>query len=412
MASRIRTAIVYLWCLLQVNYGWTQPRKTAQSIFVQSKNYFLLTLLEKDKNVRRLLEYDPVLSQLVMDKQKQIVAALPKNDFHLLVKAILFSRQECDTISYHLSHLYDVSHSLQRLVKEQLAPSGCYSLYNKLSYKDQLLKAFELDANGINWTIAVYGSGQKPHYPDIDSISFNVNTLRYSDMVKLTVKGALSNTTGNKLFFELPMQCALAFLYANERMDAAAYEPMSKTVNKLAFQKALLTNWTNYAYSTLLVPGEGPEQHGVAIDPIGKQRCRLAAQIFGQSLAPFIIVSGGKVHPYKTAYCEAEQMKKYLIDSLKVPEYAIIMEPHARHTTTNIRNGVRLMIRYGFPAGKPGLIVTDKDDNDYITTMEKRCMNELGYIPYKLGKRVNDTGLEFFPVKGDLQINSTEPLDP
>jgi uncharacterized SAM-binding protein YcdF (DUF218 family) len=118
------------------------------------------------------------------------------------------------------------------------------------------------------------------------------------------------------------------------------------------------------------------------------------------------------VHPYKTKYCEAEEMKKYLMDSLKIEENAIIMEPHARHTTTNMRNAVRLMIEYHFPIVKPGLIVSDKADNDYIEGMAERCMIELQYVPYILGNRVSDTQLEFYSKTEAIQINSTEPLDP
>jgi hypothetical protein len=160
------------------------------------------------------------------------------------------------------------------------------------------------------------------------------------------------------------------------------------------------------------VPGEGPETYEEVISPGGIERCKLAANAYEDGLAPFILVSGGKVHPYKTKYCEAEEMKKYMVEKLGIPENAIIMEPHARHTTTNLRNAVRLMLQYRFPEGKPGLIVTDKDDNDYIAKMDGRCKAELGYVPYKLGNRVSATELEFFAVPDAFQINPLEPLDP
>ena len=80
---------------------------------------------------------------------------------------------------------------------------------------------------------------------------------------------------------------------------------------------------------------------------------------------PFIIVSGGRVHPFKTQYIEAVEMKHYMIDVLGIPTSAIIIDPFARHTTTNVRNAGHMIMDYGFqkinglwsPAVKPILIM-------------------------------------------------------
>ena len=60
------------------------------------------------------------------------------------------------------------------------------------------------------------------------------------------------------------------------------------------------------------------------------------------------------------------EMKKYLMNHLKVPENAIIMEPHARHTTTNLRNGARLIYRYGIPFDKAALTSTSRGQSSSI----------------------------------------------
>lgn len=105
-------------------------------------------------------------------------------------------------------------------------------------------------------------------------------------------------------------------------------------------------------------------------------------------------------------------MKKYLVNELHVPESAVIMEPHARHTTTNMRNTVRLIYQYNFPAKKPAVVITDKSQLDAIMNMNARCERELKYVPYQLGKRLADTEVEFYPVPEAMQINAHEPLDP
>jgi hypothetical protein len=39
-------------------------------------------------------------------------------------------------------------------------------------------------------------------------------------------------------------------------------------------------------------------------------------------------------------------------------------------------------------------------------------VNELGYVPYKNGKRLSNTLTEFFALASSLQIDLDEPIDP
>ncbi len=39
-------------------------------------------------------------------------------------------------------------------------------------------------------------------------------------------------------------------------------------------------------------------------------------------------------------------MNRYLIEVYGISESAILLEPHARHTTTNLRNGMREILAY------------------------------------------------------------------
>lgn len=188
---------------------------------------------------------------------------------------------------------------------------------------------------------------------------------------------------------------------------------MEKTVNKAAYDYNKQVNWDKYKYSVILVPGAGPDQYDVALSGGGMLRCRLAVLQYHKGLAPFIMVSGGKVHPYKTKYNEAQQMKKFLMETLKIPEHTILMEPHARHTTNNMRNAARLIFRYGFPMEKPALTSTLKSQSYYITeTVQKRSEKELGYSPYNNGKRLSDTEAEFYPLSISLQLDFDEPMNP
>ena len=199
----------------------------------------------------------------------------------------------------------------------------------------------------------------------------------------------------------------------NEREQAADFEPMTETENKAAYQRVKTIKWDAFKYSVIVVPGAGPDIPTVALSAEGMLRCRLAAIQYRKGMAPYILVSGGKVHPYKTKYCEATEMKKFLIDKLKIPENAIIIDPHARHTTTNMRNAARLIYRYGIPFNKPGISCTTRGQSNMIgVTLIDRCLKELHEAPYRNGLRLSETEIEFYPLLEALHINPTEPIDP
>jgi len=105
-------------------------------------------------------------------------------------------------------------------------------------------------------------------------------------------------------------------------------------------------------------------------------------------------------------------MKKYLVRELGIPEEAILIEPHARHSTTNMRNASRLAYRYGIPDTKKILIVTDPVQNGFLTVMQKRFLDELGYLPYRGLEKLGGEESEFYPVRECVQPNPLDPLDP
>ncbi len=381
--------------------------------WIEVKNYKLLSLIEQDKAVSQLLSADAELSKLTQSHIDSINAAVNNcNDAGCYIHSMEMSDAEIKKVSNRLMRLYQPGNALGRLVNKQLIPSAAYNLYKNVGPAELLVKAWEQDAAGINYIIEVYAGGKKPNYPLIDSISFNTKQKRYKNFVYDAAVVLAGDVKKDRLFFQPSLQAALLFLQLNERQDPANYEPMITTVNKAAAERVPHVQWSKYKYTLLLVPGAGPENLTTPLSAEGMLRCRLAAQYFQEGQVPFIMVSGGKVHPYKTPYCEAEEMKKYMVRVLNIPENAVIVEPHARHTTTNMRNGVRLMYRYHIPAGKPALVITDKSQHDAIMKMDERCMRELKYVPYKLGQSLSDTEVEFYPVMDAFQINPYEPLDP
>lgn len=402
---------LFLLLLICLSYGAYAQYIPAGS--VASKNYYLLTQFANSPATTKLLAGDAALRDLLKSKLANIRATLTGcKEVGCFTEPLKFSDAEIETVSTRLRTLYQPENALGKLISGKIIPSGAYSLYNQLAPKELLIKAWEQDAAGINHTIAVYAEGEKPNYPAVDSIDFKIQDKAYTDLLNKATATLLDETENSSLFFIPEMKAALLFLDLNNRNDAASYEPMATTLNRAAMAKAKTINWARFPYTLIMVPGQGPEENGVAIAPEGKLRCRLAVVQYLKGAAPFIMVSGGKVHPYKTSYCEAEEMKNYLVHELNIPESAIILEPHARHTTTNMRNAVRLIYQYHLPVNKAAVVISDQSQSEYISGMAGRCMKELNCVPYKLGIRLSATEQEFYPVWQAMQFNALEPLDP
>jgi len=382
--------------------------------YVQSKNYYLLTLFEEAAGVKAMLAADPVLAKIALAKRADLAVSLKNCGTALdcYIRAVQFSDDEIDRAGARLGKLYQPDNALGKLVTEHLIPSGCYSLY-ALTGKELLIKAWEQDARAVNYAISVYAAGKNPNYAQIDSISFNVKAKGYIELVELNGSLSLSETEKLPLFYSSTLTFALHSLEINERNQIADEEPMTGGANKAAYDYSKKIKWDQYRYTLILVPGAGPQEKDVALSAGGMLRCRLAVQQYQQGLAPFIMVSGGCVHPYKTKYNEAVEMKKYLMQTLHIPEQAILIEPHARHTTTNLRNCARIIFRYGFPMDKPCISSTAKSQSYYITdTVPERCKKEFGFSPYLNGKRLSATEAEFYPLAVSLQLDFDEPMDP
>jgi hypothetical protein len=102
-----------------------------------------------------------------------------------------------------------------------------------------------------------------------------------------------------------------------------------------------------YPTDVLIVPGYANAEFRGALHPRAIDRLHIAAEDFAEGRAPFILVSGGNVHPAGTPFNEATEMRRYLIETLHVPADRIILEPLARHSPTNVRNAGRYMVQNG-----------------------------------------------------------------
>jgi hypothetical protein len=266
----------------------------------------------------------------------------------------------------------------------------------------------------VNNIIEVYGAGRAPRYPAIDSISYEPSSPGF-----LRILQTISSVVGDdprrvELFFQPSMHFALYMLDAGHRDEAGRLEPLEKGENAAALAAIPRIAWMRYPYSVIVVPGSGTDRIGFNISAIGKLRLVLAARRYREGQAPLILVSGGFVHPAQTPFAEAIEMKKSLIADFGIPASAILVDPHARHTTTNLRNAARLIYRYGIPFDRKALITTDEPQSRDIESaaFAARCLRELGYQPGGTFARKSAFDLEFIPAIDSLQADAMDPLDP
>src|SRR5690606_30904929 len=324
---------------------------------MKNKLFYFLSVIHSDTKASSTIEKNKVLKEISAAQLSRTAQSLQSGhkSGKYYAESIRWSDKEIVLAGDELLKLLKNKKTRNRIIKK-LKASGHYSLYHDLSDTAFVRAVWENNAHGINRIFHVYLGGNPPkRYARIDSISYRQDDPVFTAKADSVLTAVIARTRNKTVpFFSRALEASLAILYINGRDEAARYEPLTAGYNAPPFEKAKHTDWSSYKYSVLLVPGSGPQEPGVRMTEKGMDRCRMAAKRFKEGLAPFIIVSGGHVYPFRTPVCEAVEMRKYMIEELDLPQEAVIIEPHARHTTTNIRNAIRLMYKFDMPDTKPG----------------------------------------------------------
>ena len=390
--------------------GFDRTYTLSLSNAVQDKNFYLLSLFQRHPEVGRLLRKNKALKKLSHDKVRNLRMAANCNDVGCLDRLFRFSGPTIETVATELRAL-GKHPEFRKLAMKDLRPSGVFIKYSHQSDTEMLIAAWKDAANGMNRLLHVYCLGKDPFYKNIDKVSFDVSSSEYGKLLKAKITEI--ELSKDPLFFEPTLNFSLKLLEANRRDEAGRYEPLEEGENKPSVQDLKNIRWSDYPYSFILVLGSGPPD-SVRLSKIAAKRADQGAQLFLERKAPLIILSGGHVHPMQTPFNEALEMKKYVMEKFKIPEKSILIEPHARHTTTNFRNAARLVFRYGIPADLKAL-VTSSEDHIAVTTNQGfriRCSTELGYFPMEFISRVSPVAAEFKPSVVSLFFDANDPLDP
>lgn len=382
---------------------------------VADKNFYLLALLAKDPAARAALSHDPELGVITGRSKAALHMAFDTcKTNRCVVEAMTLNDFDTATAAGVLARMAAPGGALNGLVRTQMRPSGLFQRHAALDDAAFMRAAWLETAAGVNRLYRVYGLGEAPRYPSIDAISYPPEAQNYRGLMMSVLETALDEEASYQLFFQPWRQVGLDLLLINQRDEAGRLEPMAKGENRAAYARAAKLDWKKFPYTAIVVPGAGTGDNEKNLSAAGALRVRLAARRYHQGLAPFLVVSGGYVHPVKTPYAEALEMKKELIGRYQVPAAAIIVDPHARHTTTNLRNATRLMFRAGAPMSRPVLVTTSRGQSASIDSdaFRKRCEDELGYQPAIMVQRLSPNDLAMTPNIVSLHADPRDPLDP
>lgn len=385
---------------------------------VSGKNFPLFAIIDADPSARRAVTASLALRAL-LDAKRRAVADAATTCSTTVSCHVAALRWSADEIARARDALVLVTRSgaLEPAI-DRMRASGLFALDAALDDETFVARSWERAAAGVNRVLAVYAVGEQPRYPAIDAISHDATAAAYGQVVHTAVGLLDEQARSWDRFYQPSLAFALRLLRLNYRDEAARHEPMHAGENAAAYKRIPSIVWTDYPYTVALVPGAGlsdqMEREHHAISPMGMQIIEIAARRYFDRKVPLIIVSGGYVHPKHSQYAEAIEMKQALMRDFGVPEDAILIDPHARHTTTNVRNAARLMFRYGVPSDRPGLITTQQYHLDSIAAdaFDERNDRELGYRPYLSKRRLSRFELEWTPNAMSLQADPTDPLDP
>lgn len=393
----------------------SKNKEVSPDSVMEDKLFYFFKVLNSETRIKQAIQENELLKKIYAKQIARTTSAQQHcNSGKCYAEVLCWNDGEIKEAGTALISILEKNGKRQSIIKN-LKGSGHYNLFHDLNDTAFVRTVWEYNAQGINRIFRVYLGGNLPkRYAAIDSISYKQDDPQFVQRVESIIT-ARTTPFKDKLslpFFELSLKTALAVLSINGRDEVARYEPLTAGYNSEAFMTVKNIDWSLYKYSVILVPGFGPEKEGVRIHEKGIERCKMAAERFKSGLAPFIIVSGGHVYPFRTPFSEAVEMRRYLVEELDIPKEAVIIEPHARHTTTNIRNATRLLYRFDIPDALPGLVVTDAAQVNMIENLAPRCIRELGYVPYKNINVLNENEVEFFPSTKAFQINLEDVLDP
>lgn len=195
--------------------------------------------------------------------------------------------------------------------------------------------------------------------------------------------------------------------------DGRPIDAAAENVATVAWLQTMLP--TRPKAPLIVVPGYTPldADTPVRLTDVAKRRLARAVEAHQDAGALGFLVTGGNVYPAHTPFNEAWEMRRWLVEHHGIPPNQVVLEPFARHSTTNLRNAGRFLLRHVMDHA---VVVTDAGQGFYfgaqdLSTFRLRCKNQLGYSVGSLQPNLGFTRITFVPAP-DVLRRGEDPLDP
>jgi hypothetical protein len=133
------------------SWGEPTPKPLALHAALQDKDFYLLSTLQADPEVRKVLSQDQALAQVSAEREWFLSQALQTcKENACRVHAFLWTDEEIRSVSFALARIYKESTPVRKLVEKDLRPSGTYVLYEKQDGANLLVNAWQICARGLN----------------------------------------------------------------------------------------------------------------------------------------------------------------------------------------------------------------------------------------------------------------------
>src|SRR5215813_2280947 len=142
---------------------------------VQDKNFYLLSLFQRNQQARKLLSRNKGLRQLTKDKVLALKEASSCDNASCFEQLMRFDGPTVNGVAGELQRLANTP-QFKMLARTDLRPSGVFIKYNQQPDDQMLVAAWKDAAAGLNRILSVYGLGKDPRYKDIDKVSFDVTS--------------------------------------------------------------------------------------------------------------------------------------------------------------------------------------------------------------------------------------------
>ena len=206
---------------------------------VRDKNFYLLSVLERDPAAHDAVRKDAVLGEMAFARLAELDRVVKNcgTDTECNAAAFRWSDAQIEQGSRALASLYRASPAVRTIADGPLRVSGMYVRYQDFAGEEMLERAWTDCLRGINRAIEVYALGKAPRYPAIDSITYDPKTDAYRRVLRHAVAVLQDDRSSLDLAWSTSLRFALEAMFLNHRDEAGRFEPMETGENAAAFRR-------------------------------------------------------------------------------------------------------------------------------------------------------------------------------